>query len=601
MKKITLFIAALVVAMSASAAITVETTWQFGAVNPSTAIESFENCPTAGLPLNWTRFVENVTKGTITNADAWSGTNTERSITGTTSAKMANYASTSDCWLVTPKISITAASATAVSFNWSNTPGDYGSSLEVWISESATQPTASTAFAATAFKTIAEGADNAWHLENLDLTTYIGKSIYLGFKVHNFGDPADLNAGGDNWWLEDIRLPLPNMIGIGNNARGMAFGTINTTPVLALVSREGGTSVRIINTVDGTQTASLNVTGISGGAIAVNDAGITTDGKILVSNVVNASTNIFKIYRWDNYKDAPTVALSYTLPDASRYGDYFTVTGSIAAGTAKIYAASSAMVTSIAKILCWSMIADVANPGSFIFDAANPTVLSSAINWTGACPSVAPLANGTFLYKGNSNSMRIINADGTLSANASSNGTVATGGSSVQFIKTTADSTYVVYFRFGAGQEKADVIKIVAGDLANATVVATTPALGTATNTNGTGRVVVDAVGTGTGKDAYVYVLSTNNGVGKYKITWPDYITSVKETENNGISISALQGAISVSGISASTLELYNTLGQKVKSVCNSNEISTANLQGVYIIQVKANGKVVKNAKISVR
>ncbi|MBV5343730.1 hypothetical protein JZU68_09065, partial [bacterium] len=97
-----------------------------------------------------------------------------------------------------------------------------------------------------------------------------------------------------------------------------------------------------------------------------------------------------------------------------------TVTGSITAGTAKVYIASSKLTpatTGSAKILCFSMIADGANPGSYIFDSTNPTVLSSAINWEGATPSVLPLANGTYLYKGNANSMRIINADGSLSTN----------------------------------------------------------------------------------------------------------------------------------------------------------------------------------------
>ena len=538
-----------------------------------------------------------MTKGTLTNANAWVAT-TERQITGTFSAKMANYQSVSDCWLVTPKLAITPASATSVSFNWANTAGDYGSSLEVWISESATQPTASTAFAATAFKTIPEGTDGVWHLENLDLTTYVGKSIYIGFKVHNFGDPADVNAGGDNWWIEDVKLPLQNMIGVGNNVRGMGFGMVNSIPTLALVSREGGASVRIINTVDGTQAASLNITGVTGGTFAVNDAGITTDGKILVANMATGAAAVFKVYRWDNYKDAPTVALTYTLPDASRYGDHITVTGSIAAGTAKVYAASSAMVTSVAKVLCWSMIADVANPGSFVFDGANPVVISSAINWAGATPSVTPLSNGTFLYKGNGNNMRIINTDGSLSTSISINTVVATGGNSVQFVKTIADSTYVTYFRYGSGQEKADILRIIKGDLANATVVGTTPALGTTANLNGTGRVVVDASGT----DVYLYVMSSNNGFGKYKVTGiVETPTALNQINNEAINISVIQNAVTVVGIQVSSMDLFNTLGQKVKSVTNSNELSTDNLKGVYIVQVKAEGKIVKTSKISIK
>lgn len=597
MKKITTLFAVVVIAINSMAVKPIVTTvWQFGSANPTIAIESFENCPTAGLPYTWTRFSENVTLGTVTNSTSWVGTNTERKITGSFSAKMANYQSKSDCWLVTPKLAITAASATSVSFNWSNTAGDFGSTLDVYVSENATQPVASTTF--VLLKSIPEGPDGLWHLENLDLTTYVGKSIYLGFKVHNFGDPVDPNAGGDNWWIEDVKLPLPNIIGVGNNVRGMGFGYVNSIPTLAVVSREGGPSVRIINTVDGTQTASLDITSVAGGTFVMNDAGITTDGKILVSNMAMNANAVFKVYRWDNYKDAPTTTLSYIIPDGSRYGDQITVTGSITAGTAKVYAASSAVVTSVAKVLCWSMIPDVANPGSFIFDAANPTVISSAISWAGSTPSVAPLSNGTFLYKGNGNSMRIINSDGSLSTNASNNGVVATSGNSVQFVRTIADSTFVTYFRYGSLQENADILKIVKGDLANATIVATTPILGTTANLNGTGRVLVDASGT----DIYLYVLSSNNGVGKYKVAKiVSSPTGIKQVNADNIRFISIQGRLTIAGVSPSSIELYNTLGQKVKSVNSSNEISTTNLQGVYIIQVKVEGKVVKTTKLYLR
>ncbi|NDP23107.1 MAG: T9SS type A sorting domain-containing protein, partial [Paludibacter sp.] len=570
------------------------TEWQFGSVNPLIAFESFENCPANGLPYTWTRFAENVTLGTVSNA--WDGTSTERSITGTHSAKMGNYKTVSDCWLVTPKLAITATSANAVSFNWSNTPGDFGSKLDVWVSESATQPVVGTAFT-TLVKSIGEGADGAWHLENLDLSAFIGKSIYIGFKVHNFGNPTDVNAGGDNWWIEDVKLPLPNYIGVGNNTRGMAFGTVNSVPTLAIVSREGGNSVRIIDVATGNQTASLDMTGITGGVVVdMNDAGITTDGKILVSNVVNG-ISVFKVYRWDNYYSAPTVALSYSSPDASRYGDYFTVTGSITAGSAKIYVASSKIVASVAKVLKFSMIADVANPGSYIFDPV-PVVVTSAINWAGTMPSIAELPNGKFLYKGNGNSMRTINADGTLATLVSDNGTVATSGNSVQHVRTIGDSTYVAYFRYGAGWEKADILKIVRGDLSSATIVATTTALGTNANANGTGRVLVDA----SASDIYLYVMSSNNGFGKYKVAGiVDQTTRVEKTIDNTISLITSQGKLSVKGINPSSIELFNIIGQKIISVTNTNEISTANLQGVYIVQVKSEGKIVKTGKIVIK
>jgi hypothetical protein len=165
-------------------------------------------------------------------------------------------------------------------------------------------------------------------------------------------------------------------------------------------------------------------------------------------------------------------------------------------------------------------------------------------------------------------------------------------------VRTIADSTYVAYFKYGSGQEKADILRIVKGDLANATVVGTTPALGTTTNTNGTGRVVVDASGT----DVYLYVMSSNNGFGKYKVTGiVDTPTEVKQANTDNISFISNQGTITIKGVSPSSIELYNTLGQKVKSTSNSNVLTVENIKGVYIVQVKAAGKVVKTEKVSLR
>lgn len=163
--------------------------------------EGFENCLKDGLPTNWRRFAENVTNGTITNENAWVATNIDRHNSGQFSVRMGNYMSVSDCWLVTPKLAIISSDKNLI-FNWSNTAGDYGSVLEIYVSESAAQPTTSTSF--TKIKTITEGTDGNWHTENLDLTSLVGKQIFVGFKVHNFGNSTNVNAGGDNWWIDDV-------------------------------------------------------------------------------------------------------------------------------------------------------------------------------------------------------------------------------------------------------------------------------------------------------------------------------------------------------------------------------------------------------------
>ena len=582
MKKITLFFAAtLLAATSWAQNPTITTEWTFGAVNPIAATEGFEYAPVGGLPTGWATFAENVTEGTVTSP--WVATNIDSKRTGSFSARMGNYQTKSDCWLITPAIRVETV-ANTVSFWRRTTAGEYGSKLEVYVSENATQPTASTVF--TKLVEFPETASGAYLEETLDLSAYNGKTVYIGFKVTNTGTPGNPNAGGDNWWIDDVSFPVANFIGTAHNTRGLAYGVVNTQPVLAVVSRQGGNSVRILDVANGNQIAMLNVTGISGGAIAMNDACITADGKVLVSNVVNAAAAILKIYRWDNYHAAPTVALSYELPDASRYGDNFTVTGSIADGSAKVYVASSALVSGVAKVLMFSMVEDTANPGTYVFNNT-PTVLSSAITFAGATPSIAPLPNGSYIFKNNGNSMRLINADGTLSSNASNNGVVATGGNSPQYIRTVGDSTAIVYFRFGAGQEKADVLKFADGNLANARVAGVTPSLGTNSNLNGTGRVVVENAGA---NDDYLYVLGTNNGIGKYKITWPSVPTSVKNTSNDLLLVKSGQ-QLRVENAIPTSMVIYNVAGQKLQAVANSNTISVEGLKGVHIVKMNVNGK----------
>ncbi|MFZ4726809.1 MAG: T9SS type A sorting domain-containing protein, partial [Paludibacter sp.] len=77
--------------------------------------------------------------------------------------------------------------------------------------------------------------------------------------------------------------------------------------------------------------------------------------------------------------------------------------------------------------------------------------------------------------------------------------------------------------------------------------------------------------------------------------------TALNQINNEAINISVMQNAVTVVGIQVSSIDLFNTLGQKVKSVTNSNELRTDNLKGVYIVQVKAEGRVVKTSKVSIR
>jgi len=125
------------------------------------------------------------------------------------------------------------------------------------------------------------------------------------------------------------------------------------------VSREGGNLVHILNASTGADIGTLPMgTGVvTGSYFVINDAGMTSDGILLVGSMALANGE-FKVYRWDTETSDPTLAISY--PAAlGRLGDKITVVGSISAGTARVYAATASAVEGKTKIYYFDMVADI--------------------------------------------------------------------------------------------------------------------------------------------------------------------------------------------------------------------------------------------------
>jgi hypothetical protein len=411
---------------------------------------------------------------------------------------------------------------------------------------------------------------------------------------------VNLLANDPTWtrvWENSATLTtLPAYFGTTNNVRGMGVGTFEGTKVVVIPTRETGTFVKLISATDGAYIKDLSVSGISGGTFAICDAGITTDGKILVANMVNAASSIFKVYRWDNSTDAPTVAISYTLAAAHRIGDHITVKGSITDGTAKVYAMSTALVSTKATIFRFDMMSD--GNGGYIFNNT-PTIITNQIAATGGFASVELMPDGKYIYKYNGSQILKLNADGTnpSPAESSSSAVVGTGGNSVRYLMSRSavnlgdpDTTYVAYYRYGSGQERANIVKFPNGILNSTAAAVSTylPILGTNANVNGAGRVAIDEV---TANSVNVYVLSTNNGIGKYSITWPVTPTSIA-TPTQSLRLTKSVGIIKVEGTTPASILLYNALGQKISSVKNSNSLPVSGLRGLHVVQINFNGKL---------
>lgn len=155
---------------------------------------------------------------------------------------------------------------------------------------------------------------------------------------------------GDQPWVS-----APNGVGTqfgdlpgstnGFNQRGISFDPVSGH--LVYVDTHTGSAgsgalvpnaaIYILDSTNGTVVATLNLTGIAGGAYTHVGAAVADDGAIYVCNQVTVSTNAstpFKIYRWDSVAslNPPTVAFSGNLSPAQRYGESMDIRGS-GAGT----------------------------------------------------------------------------------------------------------------------------------------------------------------------------------------------------------------------------------------------------------------------------
>ena len=134
-----------------------------------------------------------------------------------------------------------------------------------------------------------------------------------------------LSFGGGDGWLAPGEGGH-TFLGTGNNERGLAYGNGH----VYLVSRTGGTNVRILNPTTGADLGGLNVTGVSRRNVYSQRCGRRGDGAIYAANLTTQSTTSpFTIYKWATEGSVPTVAYSGDGGLAgSRLGDDLAITGS---------------------------------------------------------------------------------------------------------------------------------------------------------------------------------------------------------------------------------------------------------------------------------
>ncbi|GAB1416635.1 hypothetical protein MASR2M117_20410 [Paludibacter sp.] len=367
-----------------------------------------------------------------------------------------------------------------------------------------------------------------------------------------------------------------------NKTRGI--GADNQYVYVATRDGDGGKNIFVYNAATGDSIKALNTTDLTGGTFPLNDVGITEDGKIITASL-GANTN-FKLYMYDNLTASPTTLLH--LPDAApggRTGDLFTVTGNYANGTAKIFTATA---TAPSQVWVLEM-----KDGAWKTERTLLATMTDVPGAVAAC--VAPKPDGSMYWKAAGQAFKLIKADGSVDPLGAG---FSTYSNSIKYLgySSKLNLDYVALFTYGGGKECAEIVSLTPGDLTTCKLIARTPSIGTNANAGGTGDL---AVRFDSNNNPIIYVVSTNNGFGAYKVEGLelDPVSGVKNISNQPdihIFPNPVKDIVNISE-TVKSIKLLNVSGQLVKEAFMTTKLSVEGLQGVYLLQIESEkGKVTK-------
>jgi hypothetical protein len=291
----------------------------------------------------------------------------------------------------------------------------------------------------------------------------------------------------------------------GSFTRGLSYGYVNGQHLLFVVNRSNAAkNIIYYNAVTGDSLGMLDTTGIEGGLYTINDIEVSTDGKIFLCNMTTDASNAahpFKVYRYDSLTALPVTAVSFG-SEVVRLGDKFTVTGSTADNSVTIWAANN-----LAS----------AGPGNlYKFTTTDNGVTFTAVPiaiQTGSSPAAGPLPDGSFYFNFHGTAPLKYTAAGTLIGGVPS-AVVSTSGSAVKFMNSLAGDEFIAANDVLTANNNGKIVRVPNGAPAAATLLAATPLLGS-NNAGGLGDISVQKINM---FEFNVYVLSTNNGFGAYKV-----------------------------------------------------------------------------------
>jgi DNA/RNA endonuclease YhcR with UshA esterase domain len=285
--------------------------------------------------------------------------------------------------------------------------------------------------------------------------------------------------------------------GASNLVRGMAFNPVSNH---VLVASRDVNAIVVLNSETGDSIGALNMTGVTGGTFIFNRVGVSADGRIYTTNLVTAITKAapLKIYTWTDESSAPAVAFADSVP-GTRQGDAIAVVGS---GQETYVYVSGSLAPGVVNV----------------FKRSGDTLVHyksiNAPGWNFAVTGIGPMTNGFGSFWLNASGKNALSFDTLGNVLDTIPGTIiASGGSSSHYFEF-GGRKYVGIYSGNASVSNPSVARfadVTVGDEV-AFLAGVTTALGTTANSNATGEVIFSPA------DTSVYVLSTNNGVGKYDI-----------------------------------------------------------------------------------
>ncbi|MEG1540220.1 MAG: T9SS type A sorting domain-containing protein [Muribaculaceae bacterium] len=392
--------------------------------------------------------------------------------------------------------------------------------------------------------------------------------------------PSAINAVWENS-LAASKLPAY----FNDNTRCLAYGNNHVYVVEGKLLKV----IHIFDAATGAEIGVLNTDKVETTDVKFHllDVEVSADGKIFAASMAMSAGQKFKVYMWANETAEAVKVLEFDCA-ASRIGDLFSVTGDYSKGTAKIYAATS---TTPSIINVFSMKDGAFDPMPAI--ATSLTSIGEA--GQGVQVSVAAKADGSMYWCAAQRRIMYIDANGTVSEKIFKivNGNRTDLHCAIKYIGYNEEfnKDILAVFEYDYNPkiaENAAIISTTPGDLSTAKVIGRTTALGTAGNAGGTGDV---SVSYDANNDPTIYVLSTNNGLGAYKVLGLNL-----KKEISGVEVARNESAISFFPNpatdminftqTAAKVSVFSIAGQLVKEETNVDNLNVNGLNGNYIMKI---------------